>query len=59
MSKSHVQLIGDVSKALSTLRKENIHIWLITTSETRIEFCVESVHALRAAEDKKKKFHIG
>ena len=50
---------GVAAQLFSTLRKENIHIWLITTSETRIEFCVESVHALRAADAVREKFHIG
>ncbi len=41
---------GVASQLFSTLRKENIHIWLITTSETRIEFCVDTEHAVRAAD---------
>ena len=50
---------GVASQLFSTLRKENIHIWLITTSETRIEFCIESVHTLRAADAIREKFNIG
>ncbi len=50
---------GVASQLFSVLRKENIHIWLITTSETRIEFCVDSVHALRAAEAVREHFQIG
>jgi 4-hydroxy-tetrahydrodipicolinate reductase len=50
---------GVASQLFSVLRKEDIHIWLITTSETRIEFCVDSVHALRAAEAVRSHFQIG
>ena len=50
---------GVASQLFSTLRKEGIHIWLITTSETRIEFCVETIHAIRAADAIRQKFHIG
>jgi len=50
---------GVASQLFSTLRKENIHIWLITTSETRIEFCIDTVHAQRAADAIRGKFHIG
>ena len=50
---------GVASQLFSTLRKEGIHIWLITTSETRIEFCVESIHAVRAADAIRQQFHIG
>ena len=50
---------GVASQLFSTLRKEGIHIWLITTSETRIEFCVESIHAIRAADAIRQQFHIG
>ena len=50
---------GVASQLFSTLRKEGIHIWLITTSETRIEFCVETIHAIRAADAIRQQFHIG
>ncbi|NLI53872.1 MAG: 4-hydroxy-tetrahydrodipicolinate reductase [Clostridiales bacterium] len=50
---------GVASQLFSTLRKENIHIWLITTSETRIEFCVDTVHAVRAADAIRQRFSIG
>ncbi len=50
---------GVASQLFTVLRKENIHIWLITTSETRIEFCVDSIHALRAADAVREHFQIG
>ncbi len=50
---------GVASQLFSVLRKEDIHIWLITTSETRIEFCVDTVHAVRAADAVRKHFLIG
>ncbi len=50
---------GVASQLFSVLRKENIHIWLITTSETRIEFCVDTVHAIRAADAIRSHFQIG
>ena len=50
---------GVASQLLSALRKASIHVWLITTSETRIEFCVDAIDAIRAAEQIKKQFLIG
>jgi len=50
---------GVASQLFSVLRKSNIHVWLITTSETRIEFCVDSVHAILASEEIKRQFLIG
>lgn len=50
---------GVASQLLSALRKVNIHIWLITTSETRIEFCVDAVDAIRAVKEIKAQFLIG
>lgn len=50
---------GVAAQLLSTLRKANIHIWLVTTSETRIEFCVDAIDALKAVEEVKAQFVIG
>ena len=50
---------GVASQLFSSLRKANIHVWLITTSETRIEFCVDAVDALKAVDEVKTKFGIG
>ncbi len=50
---------GVASRLLSALRKAHIHIWLITTSETRIEFCVDAIDAIRAVKEIKDQFLIG
>lgn len=50
---------GVASQLLSSLRKSSIHIWLITTSETRIEFCVDAIDAIRAVKEIKSQFLIG
>lgn len=50
---------GVASRLLSALRRANIHVWLITTSETRIEFCVDAVDAIKAVEEVKAQFVIG
>jgi len=50
---------GVASQLLDALRKVNIRIWLITTSETRIEFCVDAVDAIRAVKEIKAQFVIG
>jgi 4-hydroxy-tetrahydrodipicolinate reductase len=50
---------GVASRLFSALRKSNIHIWLITTSETRIEFCVDAIDAIRAVKEIKDQFLIG
>ncbi|MEN6418661.1 MAG: 4-hydroxy-tetrahydrodipicolinate reductase [Clostridiaceae bacterium] len=49
---------GVAAQLLSALSKANIHVWLITTSETRIEFCVDAVDAHKAVEEVKQKFGI-
>jgi len=50
---------GVAAQLFSALRRENIHIWLITTSDTRIEFCVDAIDAIRAVEQIKAQFVIG
>ncbi len=50
---------GVAAQLFSALRQENIHIWLITTSETRIEFCVDTLYAVRAADAVRQRFQIG
>lgn len=50
---------GVAAQLLATLREANIPLWLVTTSETRIEFCVDAVDALKAVEEVKTKFGIG
>lgn len=49
---------GVAAQLLSILRKIGVHIWLITTSETRIEFCIDTVDAIRASEEIRKQFSI-
>ena len=49
---------GVAAQLLSALNKASIHVWLITTSETRIEFCVDAVDAHKAVEEVKSKFGI-
>jgi 4-hydroxy-tetrahydrodipicolinate reductase len=50
---------GVASRLLSSLKRANIHVWLITTSDTRIEFCVDAVDAFKAIEEVKTQFVIG
>lgn len=50
---------GVASQLFSVLRKASVHVWLITTSETRIEFCVDAVNAILASEEIKRHFNIG
>ena len=50
---------GVASQLFAVLRKANIHVWLITTSETRIEFCVDAVNAILASEEIRRQFKIG
>ncbi|MPN32364.1 Aspartokinase [bioreactor metagenome] len=50
---------GVASQLFSVLRKAGIHVWLITTSETRIEFCVDAVNAILAPDEIKQQFKIG
>ena len=49
---------GVAAQLLSILRKIGVHVWLITTSETRIEFCIDTVDAIRASEEIRKQFSI-
>ena len=50
---------GVAAQLLATLREANIPLWLVTTSETRIEFCVDAVDVTKAVEEVKSKFGIG
>jgi len=49
---------GVAAQLLSILRKIGVHVWLITTSETRIEFCIDTVDAIRASEEIRMQFLI-
>lgn len=50
---------GVAAQLLAALREANIRVWLVTTSESRIEFCVDAVDALKTVAEVKSKFGIG
>lgn len=44
---------GVAARLLSVLNRSHIRVWLITTSETKIEFCVDAVDAIKAYDEVK------